>query len=161
MGELYDREKMAIEELKDAITSGDTIQYEQDLMHEIADGCTPIYNSDVLQCAMDNMWLATESPELEYENPLQGIQYNIYDHLMEKLYEYWNDEGESLYNDYQMIEDDYEDIYEEIQEKGVSIEDDTALSSILSEWGIENDSDDDLIEHFLNLCSKHNLIFDN
>tara|TARA_R100000808_G_scaffold10102_1_gene27172 strand:+ start:218 stop:643 length:426 start_codon:yes stop_codon:yes gene_type:complete len=64
----------------------------QDWIHEIADSCTPIYTYDILECAMEEMSLATCEPEI---GPAFGgeptavnlIAANIYEKVCEHLYD--------------------------------------------------------------------------
>lgn len=144
MGELYDREQMALEELETDILNGDIdSSNESDRIWEIADGCVPIYNGDILQCAMDNLWLATCNPEsgLEYESPIQGIQINIMEHIMEKMWEYWNDEGENLCKMVFTIQDDYEDIIDDLKDQEIGGEDETDITIALhNNWDIDTDN---------------------
>ena len=58
-------------------------------VHEITDGCVPIYYYDIAQYAAYNHWLMTEVPELCPEgNAHDQIQANIYEHIAEGLYEH-------------------------------------------------------------------------
>ena len=90
--------KDAIEELKDRLEEIDSSTHkffiqEDDIIAEIADNNIPIYTYDLLQYASNNF-------DLIYANDLSGenadvvkiIQCNIYEYLIEKLYNYINTE---------------------------------------------------------------------
>ena len=86
----------AVEELEDCIKGNPTEAYEEDYMNdiiaEVSDNNIPIYTYDLLQYASNNF-------DLIYKNDLcsddadciQIIQANIYELLMEDLYEYLNE----------------------------------------------------------------------
>ena len=89
--------KDAIEELEELKGENPTEAYEEnyldDIIHEVADNNIPIYTYDLLQYASNNF-------DLIYANDLSGenadvvkiIQCNIYEYLIEKLYNYINTE---------------------------------------------------------------------
>ena len=90
--------KDAIEELKDRLEEIDSSTHkffiqEDDIIAEIADNNIPIYTYDLLQYASNNFAFI-------YANDLAGvnadvvkiIQCNIYEYLIEKLYNYINTE---------------------------------------------------------------------
>ena len=64
----------------------------EDWIHEIADGCVPVYTYNILECAMEDMYLATCEPEI---GPAFGgeptavniIAANIYEKVCEHLYD--------------------------------------------------------------------------
>ena len=87
-------QREAREELEDRIKwcrENEEQENSDDLIHEVADNNIPIYTYDLLQYASNNF-------NLIYKNDLcsddadciQIIQSNIYEELMEDLYEYLN-----------------------------------------------------------------------
>ena len=88
----------AIEELKDRIKEEeikiDEIELD-DAISEIADNNIPIYNYDLLQYASNNFDLI-EPSDLCLDNPsvAQIITANIYEVLINALYEYINEQHE-------------------------------------------------------------------
>ena len=92
---LSELQRQAREELEDRIKwcrENEEQENSDDLMHEVADNNIPIYTYDLLQYASNNF-------NLIYKNDLcsddadciQIIQSNIYEELMEDLYEYLNE----------------------------------------------------------------------
>ena len=88
-------QREAREELEDRIKwcrENEEQENSDDLIHEVADNNIPIYTYDLLQYASNNF-------NLIYKNDLcsddadciQIIQSNIYEELMEDLYEYLNE----------------------------------------------------------------------
>ena len=69
--------------------------YIDDIIHEIADNNVPIYTYDLLQYASNNFDLLQPN-DLAGDNPNVDkiIQSNIYEILMEDLYEYLNERKE-------------------------------------------------------------------
>ena len=65
-----------------------------DLISEIADSHVPIYTYDLLQYASNNFDLIHANDNLPNNNPdvIQIIQFNIFDLLTDKLYNYINTE---------------------------------------------------------------------
>ena len=61
-----------------------------DVMHEIADNSVPIYYYDVGQYAAHNHWLMMNKPEMGSDNmnALQFMQANIYEYVLNGLYEH-------------------------------------------------------------------------
>ena len=91
---LSELQREAREELEDRIKwcrENEEQENSDDLIHEVADNNIPIYTYDLLQYASNNF-------NLIYKNDLcsddadciQIIQSNIYEELMEDLYEYPN-----------------------------------------------------------------------
>ena len=63
----------------------------RNLVHEIADGCVPIYYVDIVECARNDINLATTVPELgpAFNNEATAcniIAANIYEELVSHLY---------------------------------------------------------------------------
>ena len=89
--------KSAIEELQDRIKEEeikiDEIELD-DTISEIADNNIPIYTYDLLQYASNNFDLIHANDNLPNNNPdvIQIIQFNIFDLLTDKLYNYINTE---------------------------------------------------------------------
>ena len=84
-----------IEELEDRLKWNKENKEDQDtddLIHEIADNNIPIYTYDLLQYASNNFDLL-EQNDLVNDQPdvISIIQANIYELLMEDLYEYLNE----------------------------------------------------------------------
>lgn len=80
------------------IKNGDEIS---DIIHEIADSNTPIYNWGILQYAANNIQLAVDEPEIGpafdgTPTPVNIIAANIYEAIEADLWEYWSDELEEL-----------------------------------------------------------------
>jgi hypothetical protein len=63
---------------------------------ELADSACPIYTSDILNFAAEDLYLATDVPELGpafngEPTPTNIIAANIYEAIMAALYERWNE----------------------------------------------------------------------
>ena len=68
-----------------------------DAVHEIADGAIPIYYWDIAQYAAHNHWLMTEVPEISSEGTAHDqIQANIYQYVVEGLYEHIEERREKI-----------------------------------------------------------------
>ena len=78
----------ALESLKEAIENEyyDDIQ---DGIHELADGCIPVYNSDLLELCQDDLWLGymEDWHVREVTDIYQLIQWNVYTELTSYLYQ--------------------------------------------------------------------------
>jgi len=74
--------------------TNDLIELDSDIIHEIADGTTPVYHSDLLEVAMSSIGsIATVEPELGpafdgRPTPTNIIAANIYEALCEAMWEY-------------------------------------------------------------------------
>jgi hypothetical protein len=91
MDELERMEKDALEELKDLLEDDPTLD-PHDLIFEIVDSSCPIYTSDILQLAADNIFLATTEPEIGpafdgSPTPVNIITANIFEHLEQVLWD--------------------------------------------------------------------------
>ena len=88
---LEDLVEVAIEEYETAMKEG-YVDCHEDTIHEIADGCVPIYTYEILQYAAQcagQHWLALEPSELCPDgDAIKQITCNIYEHLCEKLHEH-------------------------------------------------------------------------
>ena len=77
----------AIQELKDIIKREDVDDID-DSMHEIADGCVPIYTYDLFRYGAENYGTLNDKPEWECDDDMVKIlQSNIYCYLKEGLLE--------------------------------------------------------------------------
>ena len=64
----------------------------QDWIHEVADSCVPVYTYNILECAMEDMNLATCEPEIGpafdgSQTAANIIAANIYEKVCNHLYE--------------------------------------------------------------------------
>ena len=81
----------------------------QDWIHEIADSCVPIYTYNILECAMEDMCLATTETEI---GPAFGgeptavniIAANIYEKICEHLYDMEQQIKRKVLDDYKIKE---------------------------------------------------------
>jgi len=83
-----------IRELRERIEENPDEREPHDWIHEIADSNVPIYYSDILQYAADDIDLATAEPEIGpafdgSPTPINVIAANIFDRLEEALWEEW------------------------------------------------------------------------
>lgn len=111
---MYDVERNAIEELRDRlndlilenkITDTDQIDNEYhndlcDIIFECADSSVPIYTSDILQLAADNIDLATSEPDIGpafdgSPTPVNIIAANIFEAIEECLWTYIQEDLEN------------------------------------------------------------------
>jgi len=65
-----------------------------DVIHEIADGWTPLYTSDLMELAADNIRLATDEPELGpafdgNPTPVNIVAANVYEALTAAGWQEW------------------------------------------------------------------------
>ena len=93
-----DLKESAIEDLEETLKWNKENEEDQDiddLIPEIADNNIPIYTYDLLQYASNNFDLIQPN-DLAGDNPdvVKIIQCNIYELLMEDLYEYLNERKE-------------------------------------------------------------------
>jgi len=96
MSELYDLRKQAREALDEAKEYG--IEELGDTIHELADGLVPIYTSDLMTLAADNLDFATLEPELGpafdgSPTPTNIVAANVYEWLETELWEYARELG--------------------------------------------------------------------
>jgi len=92
---LSDLRQLAIDDLEEAIEYNDG-EFYQDMIHEIADSCTPIYSSDLLGWASNYIVFAIKEPDYGpafdgSSTPVNIIAGNIYEWLTSELYEYVDD----------------------------------------------------------------------
>ena len=90
----------AVKELKERLQE-DPDYDEGDLIHEIADSNTPIYNSDILQMAAENMFLALNEPDIGpafdgSPTPINIIAANIYEAIEQELWDKLEDIKEEI-----------------------------------------------------------------
>lgn len=83
---LYEVENGFLDELEERL-SDPWDEYCSDIIHELADSWVPVYTFDSLKLAEDDLWLAVTEPEIECKNPLEGLNWNIYQHLLDLGYE--------------------------------------------------------------------------
>ena len=99
MTTLYELEQYAKENLLEYFECDDEDnvldfgQYPEDNVHDVADGLVPVYTSDLMQLAADNLLLAIDEPELGpafdgSHTPANIVAANIYEHLERILFEY-------------------------------------------------------------------------
>lgn len=62
-------------------------KHPEDRLSEYVDGEIPVYNSEILELAMDNLWFAVEEPEIlgfdGKNTAINAIVGNVYQHLLE------------------------------------------------------------------------------
>ena len=91
MTTLHELRQHARENLDEAVEYG--IDEIGDTIHELADGLVPVYTSDLMQLAADNLNLATDAPELGpafdgSPTPSNIVAANVYEWLSGELWEY-------------------------------------------------------------------------
>ena len=129
MDELYRIKKEALEELKERLEENAEFDNgelyisidEHDTIFEIADSSVPIYTSDILQMAADNIGLALEEPEIGpafdgTSTPINIIAANIFEEITQEL---WNE-----------LESIKENIGEECESCGNRVADDSLLEHL-------------------------------
>jgi len=95
---MYDFIKDHIENYNDESEDwSDTMEYIinlecEDEIHEIADGCCPVYTGEILSCALEDLNLATEESEIGpafdgKHTAVNIIVANIYEKICNYLYE--------------------------------------------------------------------------
>jgi hypothetical protein len=89
---LYDLEKSLLDTLNDNKDEILKNEYPDDLIKEYVDGEVPVYNSDLLKLALDEIWLAIDEPEyMGFDGKNTGVNAiagNVYEHLLEKANEW-------------------------------------------------------------------------
>lgn len=95
--DLYDLEQLAITSLQEVLEDNpaDWPSEPHDLIHEIADYCTPVYTGELMQLAADNIDLATKQPELGpafdgSPTPSNIVAANVFEHLEGVLWTEWD-----------------------------------------------------------------------
>jgi len=96
MSELYNLEQGVRQEIRqwaEDNPDNNDIDYDGSL-HEIVDGSIPVYDSDILELATENLELATDEPELGpafdgSPTPINIIAANIYEYLSNIAWEEW------------------------------------------------------------------------
>ena len=86
--------KDAVEELREWALDNPG-EEPHDAISEITDSSVPVYTYDILQCAVDNMSLATNESELGpafdgSPTPTNIIAANIYEYIHQELWDAWN-----------------------------------------------------------------------
>ena len=100
MSEYQEMLNSAVEELKERLQDSPNDD-EGDLIHEIADSHTPIYNYDILQMAANNMFLALDEPDIGpafdgSPTPINIIAANIYEAIEQELWDKLEDIKEEI-----------------------------------------------------------------
>lgn len=87
MGRLYDLEQEVISKVEERFEGEGFGRYEHDVIHKIVDDSIPVYTADLLECALENLWLAHEEPEAYgfggEHSAVNAIVGNLYQHLYE------------------------------------------------------------------------------
>jgi len=94
---LRDLKERVREEVRD--TNFEEYDYPRDILHEIADSAIPVYNSNVLDVAKSDLWLAVEEPEFwprHQKSAISAIQANIYNELSQVAHEEFDKQKEKL-----------------------------------------------------------------
>lgn len=98
-------ERDAVQEFRERIESGESFYGGEphDAIHEVADGAVPVYTGDLMELAAQDIALATDEPEIGpafdgSPTPVNIVAANVYERITAALWEFWNDEGEALYN---------------------------------------------------------------
>jgi len=92
MMNLYDTIEYAKSELADNLEGEGWTDEPHDLITELADQATPIYTYDILAFAQENLWLATEEPEIGSDGTAIGIiSANIYEHISQELWNHYDE----------------------------------------------------------------------
>jgi len=87
----------AQDELKSWIENNPDDDNPDEIIHEIADSNIPPYNFDLLHLAIDNLWLAVDTPENEANlTAIDFIKANIYEYIEEELFKYWDNERDNI-----------------------------------------------------------------
>lgn len=132
----------------------------EELLHELADASVPVYNADLLQRALDDLYLAVNEPEiLAFDGKctaVNAIAGNLYDWTLEELYEFW----QSIEDDMQEEIESIDFICEAVTEKLPYVSEFAVRDSILENYtedlsaGLSDDEDtiiDEMIAIFRRL----------
>ncbi len=91
---LHDLLRMVRDEVKEAVEDYNLLEevHGEDRLHEIADGCVPVYNYELLQVAASDCNLAVDEPDCGpafdgTPTPANIIAANIYERLLQTAYE--------------------------------------------------------------------------
>lgn len=89
---LYDLEQSLLRTLEDNKEDILKSEYPDDDIREFVDSEMPVYNSELLEIALDDLWLSVEEPEVYafdgVHNAVNAIAGNLYNHLLEKANEW-------------------------------------------------------------------------
>lgn len=81
--------KDAVEELEDRFDEIQDTTADSDI-NEIAEGCVPVHYFDVIELTREDMWLATEEPQLYCfdgkHTAVNAIAGNAYDEILQALW---------------------------------------------------------------------------
>ena len=91
---LWGREQMVRSEVRERADELAEDVYPEDTLHEIIDGSVPIYTSDLMDIAADNIDMATLEPEIGpafdgSSTPVNIVAGNIFDALTVAAYDEW------------------------------------------------------------------------
>ena len=94
MTTLHELRGYARENLDEVVEDG--ISDIGDLIHDIVDSLVPVYTSDLMSLAAENICLATDEPELGpafdgSPTPVNIVAANVYEWLCNELWEYANE----------------------------------------------------------------------
>lgn len=113
-----------------------------DRIFEITDSSVPIHNYDLLQMAVANLTLAVIEPEiLAFDGTataVNSIAGNIFQYINEELWDWWNSEGEEMYEKFTRIDEEWDSILEMITE----LENDESLieEKLNFEWNFSSEA---------------------
>jgi len=93
---MYDLKQRMREDIKDSLQELKDNEYPEDVIHEMADSNVPVYNGQLLELALSDLFLASDEPEFYAfggeHNAVNAIAGNIFLELMEVA----NEEFEKL-----------------------------------------------------------------
>jgi len=86
---IIDLKASLIEELEDRKEEILEAEHTEDVVYEIVESYIPIYHAELLELAMSDLWFATAQPDMEYETPIDGIRWNVYETLTQEVAHEW------------------------------------------------------------------------
>ena len=91
--------KMFIDNLNDYKDDILASKYPEDILHETADSHIPVYTSDLLEVALDDLTLAAREPEIlafdGQATAVNAIAGNLYDDLLELGYQWLEEQKQT------------------------------------------------------------------